>query len=177
MVFHSVTEAFVLIFPTLYAMTGGLIRRTRGGSHGPACQRGRVAEARTNKEAIVDFGQRIDGVHVGREEYCGLGLADGDHALWLKPAEDLGAGPAKGPSGLGVDVIGEDIAGMAETAISLRVGLLRRCRPGRNRRARIPDLCGWPPQSIRALFSGYGKLEHVDTRKEHYRHGHNPENR
>ena len=28
MVFHSVTEAAVLIFPTLYAMTGGLILRT-----------------------------------------------------------------------------------------------------------------------------------------------------
>jgi hypothetical protein len=62
MVFHSVTEAAVLIFPTIYALTGGLIlQRLLGYNFSVAVTRS-FRGARTRRRAISPAGSRRNSV-------------------------------------------------------------------------------------------------------------------
>ena len=70
-----------------------------------------------HQEAVVDPGERIDGVDVGGEEHRRLGLAEGDDVLRAQSAEDAGAASEESAD-LGEDVEGEGVARVIQACVS-----------------------------------------------------------
>jgi hypothetical protein len=75
-----------------------------------------------HQESVVDAGQGIDGVDVGREEYSGLGFAEPDDTVGGQPSQDGAAfGTLDEAADLGEDIVGERVARMVQGRITLRV--------------------------------------------------------
>ena len=87
----------------------------------------RPGAATVHEEAVVDPGERVDGVDVGDHAARGLRLTDGDEVLGLQPAEDDAGVVADPLPGLREDVVGVAVArvrepGVADGVASQRIG-------------------------------------------------------
>jgi hypothetical protein len=90
-----------------------------------------AAAPAVDQEPVELVGQGLHAVGVGGEREGGLRLADGQQALDVQVAQRAGvARGSKGPGDLGVEVVGEGVAGVAQIAVALGVegGLQALCR-------------------------------------------------